>query len=543
MTTNLKLFIPLSLFALFTCFVLWMNICYSFSSDDCSFALLNKANADGVRIPLTHFSQLLPETLADGWRPVVHFFVRLFTGLLDKTVFNIANTLMMVGLCCLLHRLAKGRWKPTLPSAALLICLVLFILCKGESYLWCAGSLNYLWAGTAALAFYALIRHVETSRLSIPKILLCMLAASIAGMTQESFAVPTAFALGLYSLIHSRTLSLQKILIYGCYGCGILVLAFHGIAATRLAGVALSPTAILGTLIKVGFAIKAVWFLLLLLFLRHDRLDIIRRNQLELLIVLGSILLICGVGFNGERSLWCANLFAILIIVREFTPPRWLTYTLTIAPLPVYCITAVLGYHIKYEYESFDRLYMNSPEGITCHERVNCGPFSRFVYQSIYTWQKETGHNRAYGFYRERKTPPLALSKELYDGLYLTDLICIPKNKISINGYQIFTTTTANAYILPIPHMSSIPWDRVNVSVTYAQPVTPMDWLKRELAARRNPPITESTPVVLHAKHGDYLLFAKKPGCDAHLQSIEFTPPIQPHSLIEESTPQSIIQN
>lgn len=511
------------LLAVFLLFVLWMNVCFSFSSDDCSYALMNVADANGVRQPLTSLSQILPETIADGWRPVVHFFVRLFTGILGKTAFNVANTVMMGALLLLVYRLARGFLKLAFSSTALLIALTLFVLCKGESYLWCAGSLNYLWAGTGTLAFFALVMLLEQSRIRLWLTPLLMIAALFAGMLQESFSVPMAFALGIYSLIHIRSLSVQKVLVYGCYGLGILVLALHGTAAGRLGDAGFSLTILLGTMVKVAVAVKAAWVLLLLLCFRRDRFEIIRRNQLELLAVVGSLLLICGVGFNGERSLWCANLFAILVVVREWAPPRWVGAALALIPIPVYFVTAVLGYKIKQQFESFDRLYMASPEGITCHERVDCGPFARFFHQVVYTWQTATGHNRAYGFYRGHRCPPLALQRELYDNLYLVDNFCVSENRIAVAAGPMFTTPTANAIVMPMGASDTTDWDAVRVSVRYALPDSFGEWVRRELAARRSPPIPEPhRPVVLKTPHGDYLLIAKQPECDAYIQSIEF---------------------
>lgn len=505
----------------FLAYIWWMNTCFLFSSDDCVYALTNVPGKGGVPVPLASVSQVLGETIADGYRPIVHFFVRLFTGLFEKPIFDIANTLMMGCFLLLLYRLAKGTWRLAVAPMALLIVLVLFVLCKGESYLWCAGSLNYLWAATGTLAFYALVRKIEQSRISAAWTLVSMVIAVIAGALQESFSVPFAFALGVYSLIRIRALSRQKVLVYGCYGVGILVLVLTSM--NRIAGTSVSMVALVGTMVKVSVAIKGVWLLCLLLCVRRDRIQIVRRNLLEMLTVVGSVLLICGVGFNGERSLWCANLFAILVIVRELKVPRWGSWILVCLPIPVYCVTAVLGFRIRQSFEMFDRLYMASPEGVTCHERVSCGPFSRFFHQAVYTWQRTTGHNRAYGHYRGRSLSPLALQRELYEGLYLEDKFCLPENRLSLGEYDFYTTPTANAFVMPINTMDVTDWDAVRVVFQYAPPDSFREWIRRELAARRMPPVSEPEhPVVLKTAHGDYLLIAKRPGCDGAIRKIEF---------------------
>ncbi len=198
-----------------------LNACYSFCSDDCTYGLSSvREVAEGVPAHLGNLKAVWTENLQDGYRPVVHFFVRAFTGWLGKGAFNVANTAMMGALLLLLLRLGRQTWRLEWRSTILAVALVFLVLCKGEAYLWCAGSVNYLWAGTATLAFCLLRERLEAGPPPAWGIAPMMVFALLCGWTQESFALPICFALGLYSLLHLRALTLPKVLVYGCYGLG-----------------------------------------------------------------------------------------------------------------------------------------------------------------------------------------------------------------------------------------------------------------------------------------------------------------------------------
>lgn len=521
---------PWGLLVAFLGVVFVLNVCYSFSSDDCVYGLAWQGVEGSIRPRLSGWSTVWAENVADGYRPVVHLFARLFTGWLGKGAFNVANTAMLGLLLLLLNRLATGGWKLSMARTPLLIALVLFILCKGESYLWCAGSVNYLWAGTATLAFCLMRESVEQSpRLGFLLLPMAM-AALFCGWAQEGFALPMCFALGLWSLAHWRELRLPKVFVLGCYGLGAVFLCL--VAGRRASSI--EPFSLVGVVItqlKIWVAVKGVWGVLLCLAFSSDRIAFLRRNGFELFVIAGSLLLISVVGFNGERSLWCANLFAVLIVLREVIPPRWVSVGLTVALIPLCAVLVVLGIRIRSNFDTFLNLFLTSPEGITCHERVACGPFARFFHQAIYTWQTKDGHGQAFAEYHGRLRAPIALSRELYEALYLKDTFCRSANRLPLEG-RFYTTSSANAIVMPLPDEEvETDWEKVTVHVTYEPAKNPWQWLQMELATRRNPPVANKEhPVKLLTSHGSYLLIAKRPGCDAVISDIRFKgfSPIRP---------------
>lgn len=501
-----------------------LNACYSFCSDDCAYGLSSVQEATtGVPAHLGSLEAVWAENVQDGYRPVVHFFVRAFTGWLGKGAFNVANTAMMGALLLLLLRVGRQTWRLEWRSTILAVALVFLVLCKGEAYLWCAGSVNYLWAGTATLAFCLLRERLEAGAPPAWGLAPMMAFALLCGWTQESFALPVCFALGLCSLLRLRALTLPMVLVYGCYGLGALLVVLSSLDRAQGAlGGDFSVLSLALTQLKIWAAVKGVWALILCFVFMRDRMGMVRRNAFELLVVLGSLLMISLVGFNGERSLWCANLFALLVVVREFRPPRWLAGGVAAAMVPLCAALIVLGVRIKANFDAFTQQFLASPDGVACHERVACGPLARFFHQALYRWQADDLHGQTYAFYHGRAEAPIALPRELYDELYLKGSFCVPANRLPIEG-EFYSSPQANAIVMPLPKGDTTDWAAVRPKVTYAFPKGFRATLEREFARRRLLP-TQGTRV-LPTPHGDYLLIGKEPESDAFIRDIRLEMP------------------
>ena len=501
--------------------VIWgLNACSPFSSDDFLYGIAPQA-VDGVRPRLGSLAMVWQATLADGYRPVVHVVERIFTGVVEKSVFNVANTVVMGLFLLLVHRLAMGAWQMTWRKVVLVIGLVFLILCKGESYLWGAGSCNYLWAGVATLAFCLMREKVEAGKVGWWLVPMCA-GALLCGWAQEGFALPICFGLGLYTLTHWRELNGRKVTLYGFYGVGALLLCWA--AAWRVQTVA-SPS-VMGVVLnqmKIWVAAKGVWCLVVLFLFIKEKRAFLKRNAFELWVCLGSLLMISAVGFNGERSLWCANLMAIVIVVREVTLPKWCAGIAVGAGAVLCAVLLMLGLRVRESAETCARLFLASADGVTCHERVQCGVLARFFHQSIFTWQRASSSNLAYGDWYGRGVSPCALSREMYETLYVADSFCVPKNRLPIAG-EFYTTPTANAIVMPLKgEEASRDWENTRVEVEYAFPEGLVARVKLELAMRRDPPVPgQDQPQVLVTAHGSYLLIGKLPESDGAIRGVRF---------------------
>ena len=251
--------------------ILFLNWSYVFISDDCFYGSIC---VDGQWQHLGSIVTAFTETLKDMHRPVVHFIVRVFTGCFDKWVFNVANTVMMGLLLLLVNRVASRSWRIDARSLALSVFLVFFTLCKGESLVWCAGSVNYLWVAVWTLAFCLVRERLEGADggLSPLVIILFSLAAVLCGGSNETFTPPMCFAIGVCALIDWRKLTVTKIVVYGAYFIPVLLMAWyektHRVGAMMPAFSALSLAL---TAIKTAVTVKCVWVLAICFVFCRDK--------------------------------------------------------------------------------------------------------------------------------------------------------------------------------------------------------------------------------------------------------------------------------
>lgn len=505
-----------ALLGLYLLAILFLNCTFRFCSDDCSFGLCGAIGPDGIPPHLAAIPNAWRWTLNDGYRPIAHFIGRIFTGCFDKWVFNLANTAMMGCLVVCAFRLARRSFNFGFETMALLVSLVFFILCKGESYLWCAGSVNYLWAGTGSLVFCIVAERMERVDATWPEVAWYCLLALIAGWLQESFSLPILCAMCAYHVLHRKSFNAKKAIVLLSYLAGTLLLVrVAGRRTSTIPPFTLSEFAM--TLIKIAVAVKGVWVLLAVLLVRKDRMAIVRRNAFPLLVVMASICMIAIVGFNGERCLWAANLFAIIVIVRECRPSRRIAYALSVALAATLCVCCILGFRIGREFDVFTEHYLASEQGLCWHERVRCGPFARFFHQFMYGWN-DTWHGKVYARFHGREVAPIAFRKEDYDAL-LSDTFCIPSNRLA-TVIEAYTTPRSNAIVVPWPDDLPAP-DRVRVE--YDFPKGFIARLGREIAIRRDPPVANAEiprTVVINGRR--LTLVGKLPRSDEYIRGIAF---------------------
>ena len=515
---------------LFLGVILGLNRCYSYSSDDCTYALKSNSGTGWGGVSsgylqetemgysrLDSLQEVWCVNAADGYRPVVHFFVRAFTGWLGKGAFDVANTVMMGCFLLLLYRFALSSWRLEFQKTTLAIVLVFLVLCKGESYLWCAGSVNYLWAATMTLLFCLMREYVRRSQVSPLSVFGMSVIACVIGWAQEAFSLPVCFGLGCWGLFNLKRLKMREIIFYVCYGIGTLLLCWK--ASARAASIeAFTVSGLVMTWVKCAVACKGVWILLIYLLCCKDKRAFLNRNLFELAVIVGSLLLISIVGFNGERSLFAANLFAIVILLREVSLSVGIATAMTGVLLILWGIVLVLGKQVKTNFDTFTTLYLTSPDGVTMHERVHCGLFARFFHQSLYTWQT-SGHSQSYAAYYGREVTPLALSERLYNELYLANSFMVESKRLPLEG-SFFTSQEENVIVMPLdPSMDAE--KEVTAVVKYNFPTDFKFKVWKEIVIRKNPPVPFLNKTrVLKTAHGNYLLIAKIPYCDEYIQSI-----------------------
>lgn len=501
----------LSWFAIgvFLCVILFLNWCYQFCSDDCfygSFWL------NGVGQRLGSISNVLTVTLKDPHRPFVHFLVRMFSGCFDKWVFNVCNTLMMGLLIVLVNRLALRTWKLNVHSVILTIAMTFFVLCKGESYLWCAGSVNYLWVAVWTLGFCFIIERMIQGPCRWWQIGLFMLAAVVCGGSNETFTPPMCVAMTVVFLVKDRKLTFGKVLVGLCYVVPMVAMALFE-RQNRVGAMvpAITVQNLFITALKIAVTVKCAWVMALVLLFQSDKKEFFRRNALELTMVAVSCAMVMVVGFHGERTLWCANLFAMIVVVREWQPKPLFSAAATVAVVAVALCLVPYGLKIRANFSSFIARYLASDDNVTCHEFVPCGYFNRYFHQVMYQWRKPTIHSRYLARFYGRSEQPISLPRELYNGVYQSDEFCVEANLLSLKGtLKAYTMPKLNTIVIPLSQNQTVDpkSNRVDLKCSARNGV----WasIQTELVKNVRPDIEcNCRPQLLKTSHGDYLLVAK----------------------------------
>lgn len=144
----------ISLFGL----MLLLNVLTPWIADDYRYAY-SFATEEKLQTVWDIFPSLKAHRYIMNGRSTPHFLLHLFT-LLPECVFDIANSLVFVLLILGMHRLVCGSGQYDIfMFCALTGAVFLFVPGFGSSFLWMAGSCNYLWCDT--LLIWLLIPFVD----------------------------------------------------------------------------------------------------------------------------------------------------------------------------------------------------------------------------------------------------------------------------------------------------------------------------------------------------------------------------------------------
>ena len=169
-----------------------LNQMTDYTADDFIYHYFYQAGTpnEGTRLltgPLDIFGSLAVHYQVQNGRMLSHFIVQFFC-LFDKTVFDVANTLVFLALGYLVLWHIHGRLRVTaLQLVSVLGALWVFIPYFGQAALWLSGSVNYVWMAAVILLTllpYRLHRPRQVPpRWMVPAMLVVGL---VAGSTNEN---------------------------------------------------------------------------------------------------------------------------------------------------------------------------------------------------------------------------------------------------------------------------------------------------------------------------------------------------------------------
>lgn len=197
------------LFIIFTCLILLINLKTPLIGEDFVLAspvAYQKASIS-IRIP-----QIITKICLQiqYWNARIGEQFAIIFSSFDKNIFNILNTIILLGFCYLAIVFSKGelpRLNQIFTYFLISLCvsfLIVFIPALGEIFFWMDGATNYLWGIVILMLFFLPYRFLFKGRDVLNKrpfmIILFYLMAIFAGFTNEN-TVPVILLLNLTQMV------------------------------------------------------------------------------------------------------------------------------------------------------------------------------------------------------------------------------------------------------------------------------------------------------------------------------------------------------
>lgn len=316
-------------------FIVWLIIClFNFltplSADDYCYMMIVGQEPAQIDTLGDVFTSISYHYMHSNGRSLVHALIQIFAGILGKTVFCIVNALMFVLFVQLIRKLANIDGKSYLYTIILIAFIWLFIPAFAETTLWLSGSVNYLWATTAALAFIYLINNIEKLSNRYYLYPIYLLIGVCCGWSHECCATALVGGVGLYYLLNFKKFRGPIIPIFIGLCIGALILILSPGTMGRAEGAGLLSSGIVAMIIRfvggfVNFIIDGIptaitLFIAVcaLLFARPWGKNFVRENQLLLSIWLIAVLFSVFVGGTTHRSMFFVSSISTILLFKIF---------------------------------------------------------------------------------------------------------------------------------------------------------------------------------------------------------------------------------
>lgn len=328
-------------------------------------------------------------------RFIIHYMVQCFCGFLDKTYFNIFNTLMYFLFLhgCILLTGIKTSYKTIIAACLLWLGLpIQYIFYYSISF-----AVNYLWTSTALIYLLLLVRHENTkNKLTRTKCFILFVLSLLFGSLHEGFSIPLSGALFLYLIYNRKQLNASYVIIAAGVGVGTAILI-------------LSPGTIgrgSGTITSIDFQdflskelevlryskrllILILTCLLLYIFQRDTIIEFTKKRFIEICFILLDFGFVLIVPHYSQRIAFPLEMLSLLLTIELlFKSKLWdikkyrLGITIVIVPIFLIHMTLTLYYTqvVNNEYRMMLNEYVNSPKGVTHYQELNIPqPFKPYV--------------------------------------------------------------------------------------------------------------------------------------------------------------------
>lgn len=375
-------------------------------------------------------------------RFVPHIILQSFCAFLGKGVFNLVNTIVFLLLIDVIRRLSSIH--TTAVSALGIFLVVMCVLpFPGQTMLWMAGGLNYLWPATATLWFlYCLTRYTPSATRWYCHFPIALGAILIA-WTQESITAPVAAGLFLYFCANRKEFSGYRIsaTIGYCLGAALIVFSPGTFARMERGGDISTDMDIIQFLFIHLYSVVHNYLYCLLpvlaillgcvVLLKKEKACVYFRTSLYGWMFCMFTLFLWVLGMFDDRVYFGISCLSLIIVLRFFAPyisKYQLNQYAALALVAVCAIPSYQAIHATKVYSEYNDTVVDSivqsPED--CIIESNPTPLkSRFVYDTTVDSDRLGFHNRVRSFYYHKnyvQALPSPLYKAVIGGTFADNL-------------------------------------------------------------------------------------------------------------------------
>ena len=374
-----------------------------------------------------------------------HFLLQ-FVLLLGKNVFNLLNVLVFMGLILLIHQYSKNyllHSKGVYVFLFILFSIWFFTPYFGQTMLWAAGSLNYLWSSCLVILFIYLFRREEQNcnRTSLLKVFLFFVFSFMIGNTNEAITFGVSAALLFFMIFNIKKLTPNLWAMITGFGVGMVAIVFSPGTISRANNDVATYSSIQSLITQktvelIGILFNLRWSLIVSIFLlvflkvkKTNVLKIVYKEKLIIFSILFNGLLLLAIGNVELRMLYGVTILialfnAVLVVecLKYLTSVKLLTLSVIILCFLGFSFYNAISQVNDYRKKTiiFTNQLKNKAQKVFYFPEFKD---SRFVYHTIGgITDSKNYHNRVRSFHyglSEFNIVPVSIYHEIYDNSIL----------------------------------------------------------------------------------------------------------------------------
>lgn len=393
-----------------------LNVYTPLRGDDYEYAMI--PGHEGVLCTtLWQYVSSMPFFYQDTNGRIADMIVRFISSLLGRDIFNVLNAMVFPVFVHSLVSLVTTERRAWMLSCVFLYLLLLFPF-PGQTMLWLAGSVNYMWSATASMLLLRyMVGHRDgkvTSR-SLWRHAALLVAAFIAGGMNESISFATLAGMCGYFIFNHKRWHGTNVTITFAYLAGTILILSSPAAWSRLdAGNSISLKLdmtqmafnhVYNFITKTGHYVTPFLGLLVICVMLRRRGFKDTVGNLFNCVLVGTVISVLIFGVDQQRAYTWYSLMGLVVVASPLVSrmegrrvlSRWLLAVTAVASIGVSCYVMKVCRDNKLHDEEVISALMDSPEGVV--KAYPTPADNRFYYTLKYNNDDETCYTKFIGYF------------------------------------------------------------------------------------------------------------------------------------------------